>query len=78
MPLFSTAQVFDGEATTRLMTVKVNGGSLLVEAKHSVGPDVWITADTIIEDGVFVVNFDVLGVRLTPTGGATFGMAIRT
>lgn len=78
MPLFSTAQSFDGEPdTSRNMTVKVNGGSILVEVLHDASTGAWVTSDTITLDGVYSVDFDVLKLRLTPEGGATFSLAIR-
>ena len=77
MPLFSTQKTFDGEKAVRLMTVKANGGTVLVEALHSANPEVWVTAATITEDGVYEVNFDILQARFTPSGGATYGLQVR-
>lgn len=77
MPLYSTQQKFTGEQKTRLMTVVTGGGTVLVEALHNASPETWVAATTITEDGVYEVNFDVLGIRCTPSGGATYSLQVR-
>ncbi len=53
-----------------VMSVQANGGAVAVQVQHDT--DVWITSDTINEDGVSRITFLRAKVRIVPTGGASY------
>lgn len=53
----------------RFLTVKANGGTVVVE--RQVGDD-WIIADTFDTDGSWPLTMGRSPTRFTPTGGAAF------
>ncbi|MGE6387388.1 hypothetical protein ACQKEN_17190 [Pseudomonas sp. NPDC078416] len=54
------------------LSVKANGGSVLVE--KAVGTD-WVTADTFSTDGAWRLDLGSSPTRFTPKGGAAYEVA---
>ena len=79
MRLFSAAQEFNTPTGIqivgkRLVSIDVNGGTVVVAAQHDVGT--WVDNETVSADDVVEIDFDGPPVRLTPTGSATFSLRI--
>lgn len=70
--VYTAQQVFSTISGKRVVSVKANGGSVVVACKH--GAD-WITFKTFTADGAEVVDFvDGRDYRFTPAGGATYAL----
>lgn len=70
--LYTTTQVFSTISGKRVLSVKSNGGSVVVACKH--GAD-WITMKTYTVDTVEVIDFvDSRDYRFTVAGGATYAL----
>jgi hypothetical protein len=71
---FSATHDFGGtyRGETRVLSVKANGGTVLVQVEHDSG--VWVTSDTISADYAGELTFGYAKVRIVPVGGATFAV----
>lgn len=60
----------DMRGERRILSVMANGGQVLIQVEHA--PGVWVTSDTITEDGASEIFFGEARVRIVPSGGATW------
>jgi hypothetical protein len=75
MALFSTTQTFTNIVGKRLVSIDANGGSVVIAVEHT--PGTWVDNETLTEDDVVEVDFDVrMPVRFTPSGGATYSFKV--
>jgi hypothetical protein len=70
--VYAVTRTFDRVSGERVLSVKVNGGTLVVDCAHGAE---WVTFRTFTEDTAEVVNFSNSRVyRFTPAGGATYAL----
>ena len=67
--MFTTQQTRITNAGELTVSVKANGGSLLIEAKIA---DEWAAPRTISEDDVVICGGRNVTYRFTPAGGAAY------
>ena len=75
--MYSTQQVFPPAVYPyehRILVVKSNGGSVVVEVQLNPTTNTWVVSDTKWADGAFVLACGGATIRITPTGGATFNL----
>lgn len=72
--MFNATKVFDPVRAqpTLILTVKANGGSVLLEIQHS--PGVFVTAELFTADTAKAIYLGGATFRLTPTGGAEYNL----
>lgn len=75
MAFYSVEREFKEVKGKRIVSCKMNGGTIRVDIEHTAGD--WITDTTITEDGGYEINFDGPPVRLTPLSGATYNFQER-
>lgn len=72
---FNAQQTFSAITGRKVVSVKANGGSVVLECRHGTSPVVWITMKTYTVDTVEVLDFmDGRVYRFTPAGGATYAL----
>lgn len=70
--VYTVETVFSTVSGRRVVSVKANGGSVVVACKH--GAD-WVPFKTFTSDGAEVVDFlNSRHYRFTPSGGATYAL----
>lgn len=70
--VYAAETVFTTISGKRVVSVKANGGSVVVACKHDAD---WVTFKTFTADGAEVVDFvNNRHYRFTPAGGATYAL----
>ena len=58
----------------RVLLIKANGGTVIVEALMDLNTDLWVQTDVKSEDGGFILACGSATIRITPSGGASFDL----
>ena len=67
---YNTQKTFAMASQRRCLTLRANGGSILIEVEHAEG--VWLQAGTFDANGVYEIYFGAATIRITPQGGADY------